>query len=173
MKSTFIALALALATLPSRAQNDYREDVASVDQIIASLYAVISGEKGEVRNWDRFRNLFVAEARLIPTNKNPEGVTSYRILTPADYIASAGQRLEKLGFHEVEINRQVAQYGSMVHVWSTYESYHSKTETKPFARGINSIQLMHDGTRWWILQIYWLGETPENPLPPAFLPMKR
>lgn len=166
-------LALAWATIPAMAQNNYPEDVASVDQIIGTLYAVISGEKGEVRNWDRFRNLFVPEARLIPSSKNPEGVTGYRILTPTDYVASAGQRLEKLGFHEVEINRQVEQYGSMVHVWSTYESYHSKTETQPFARGINSIQLMNDGTRWWIIQIYWLGETPENPLPATYLPVKR
>ncbi|MEM6806000.1 MAG: hypothetical protein AAF696_31675, partial [Bacteroidota bacterium] len=59
--------------------------------------------------------------------------------------------------------------GSMVHLWSTYDSFHTSTDEKPFARGINSIQLMHDGSRWWIMQIYWLGETEDNPLPEKYL----
>jgi hypothetical protein len=32
-------------------------------------------------------------------------------------------------------------------------------------RGINSIQLFHDGTRWWVLGIAWDNERPGNPLP--------
>lgn len=155
------------------AQSNYAEDVASLENVMTTLYAVISGEKGETRDWERFKHLFTEDARLIPSGKNKEGKVGFRILTPSDYVASAGKRLEELGFHEIEINRKVEAYGSLVHVWSTYESYHSKSEKTPFARGINSLQLMNDGTRWWILQIYWLAETPENPLPKKYLPKKQ
>ena len=29
---------------------------------------------------------------------------------------------------------------------------------------------MNDGQRWWIVQIYWLGETEALPLPEQYLP---
>jgi hypothetical protein len=53
-------------------------------------------------------------------------------------------------------------------VWSTYESRHAKSE-KPFARGINSFQLLFDGTRWWVVTIYWEGEEAAHPLPEKYL----
>ena len=39
------------------------------------------------------------------------------------------------------------------------------SDGKPFARGINSIQLLNDGHRWWIVTVYWDSERPDNPLP--------
>jgi len=35
--------------------------------------------------------------------------------------------------------------------------------------GCNSIQLMNDGARWWIVSIYWTGETPANLIPKKYL----
>ncbi len=28
---------------------------------------------------------------------------------------------------------------------------------------------MFDGSRWWVVTIYWENETPENPLPEKYL----
>ncbi|MGK0428346.1 MAG: hypothetical protein ACJAUR_002467 [Ulvibacter sp.] len=39
-------------------------------------------------------------------------------------------------------------------------------------RGINSIQLLDDGNRWWIVNIYWTQESEENPIPNEYLPMR-
>ncbi|HEX8338140.1 MAG TPA: hypothetical protein VF621_15590 [Pyrinomonadaceae bacterium] len=36
-------------------------------------------------------------------------------------------------------------------------------------RGINSIQLMHDGRRWRLLSIFWEAETPGTPIPEKYL----
>ena len=157
---------------PAAAELDakYAEDVASLDAIMAALYEVISGDAGVKRDWDRFRYLFVEDARLIPTGKNQEGEVGFRIMSPDGYAERSGAWLEENGFHEVEIHRVVEEYGSLVHLFSTYESYRSKADEEPFARGINSIQLMNDGDRWWILHIYWLGETEELPLPEKYLP---
>ena len=60
----------------------------------------------------------------------------------------------------------------MAHVFSTYEAYKSASDQKPFMRGINSIQLIFDGNRWWIVNIYWTGETKENPIPKKYLKLK-
>ncbi len=44
------------------------------------------------------------------------------------------------------------------------------SDPKPFKRGINSIQLMNDGSRWWIVSVFWLGEAPGHPIPAKHLP---
>ena len=150
----------------------YTNDVNSLDNILAALYEVISGEKGVKRDWARFKNLFIEAAQLMPSGKSKTGKVGYRVMSPQDYVDNAGRFLEENGFFEVEINRKTEEYGSLVHAFSTYESYHSTAADKPFARGINSIQLMNDGERWWIVSIYWLGETEALPLPKGYLPKK-
>jgi hypothetical protein len=145
-------------------------DVASVDAIMRSVYDVISGDAGKARNWDRFRSLFHKDARLIPTGKNPQnGVVTARVLSPEDYITRSEPLLVKDGFFEREIARRTEQYGNIVHVFSTYESRHKIDDKTPFARGINSFQLYNDGKRWWVLTIFWQGETRENPIPKNYL----
>jgi hypothetical protein len=59
-----------------------------------------------------------------------------------------------------------------VHCFSTYESLHALSDEKPFDRGINSIQLMCDGTRWWVMNIVWQSETPERTIPRRYLKRK-
>ncbi len=60
-----------------------------------------------------------------------------------------------------------------MHVFSTYESRRAKADEKPFARGINSIQLMQHGGRWWIVTVMWDSERPDNPIPAKYLEAKR
>ena len=144
-------------------------DVASIDAIVRSLYDVISGPAGQPRNWDRMRSLFHAQARLIPTGKRPtDERTGARVLTVDDYIHNAAPYFEKNGFFETGIADQRQEFGNIAHVFSTYESRHAKEE-KPFSRGINSIQLFHDGTRWWVMNVMWDAETLEKPIPEKYL----
>ena len=143
-------------------------DVATMDAIIASLYDVISGPPGK-RNWDRFRSLFYPGARLIPTGRRQTGEVGSRVLSPQDYVDRSAPLLEKNGFFEREISRRTEKFGNIAHLFSTYESRHAKDDAKPFARGINSIQMMNDGKRWWILSVFWQAEDDKNPLPAEYL----
>ena len=94
----------------------------------------------------------------------------YHVVWKADdYIKSSGKWLVDNGFIEKEVHRTVDAFGNIAHVFSTYESFHSKTDDAPFMRGINSIQLLNDGKRWWIVNIYWTQETEENPIPKKYL----
>lgn len=149
---------------------DYSANVQSLESTLKTLYAVISGEKGEARNWELFKYLFHPDANLIPSGKNKEGMTGARFMSPDDYINGSGKWLVENGFFEKEIYRTADTFGSITQVFSTYESFHSEADEQPFMRGINSIQLLKDESRWWILNIYWTQETPENPIPKAYLP---
>ena len=162
-------MTLALSDL--NAQNSEKAyDVTSVDGIITALYQSISGEKGEPRNWEMFNDLFSPDAKLIPTGKDDKGKTNYGYWTPAEYKGQAEAYLVENGFHEIEIYRVTESYGPILHLFSTYESRNSIKDEEPFNRGINSIQLLFDGERWWIMNIFWSHETKENPIPAKYLP---
>jgi hypothetical protein len=144
-------------------------DVASIDSIIAAVYDVISGPAGKKRDWDRMRSLFIQGARLIPTGPRRNGGYGSRVLSVEDFIAGSTPILEKEGFYEKESARKSEMFGRIAHVFSTYESRHAADDAKPFVRGINSFQLMNDGSRWWIVTIFWQGEDEKNPIPEKYL----
>jgi len=148
-------------------------DVSSPDAIIAALYDVISGGIGVKRDWNRFRSLFVPNARLMPARVRPDGSADVGILSADDYAARAGASLERDGFFEREIARKTESYGAIMHVFSTYESLRTPNDAKPFARGINSIQLLKDKDRWWVVSVYWDSERPGNEIPAKYLPPTR
>jgi hypothetical protein len=145
------------------------KDVASVNSIITALYDVISGPARQKRNWDRMRSLFLPEARMIATGRKADGTASKRTMSVEDYITVSGPYLEKEGFFEREIGRKTEEFGSIVHVFSTYDSKRLLSDEKPFMRGINSIQLWNDGKRWWIVTILWHSESDATPIPEKYL----
>jgi hypothetical protein len=145
-------------------------DVASPDAILAATYDVISGPAGQKRDWDRFRSLFTPGARLVPTGPKKEGGFYIQVITPDEYAKLADAYFEKNGFSEKEISRKSERFGNIMHVFSTYASRHDAKDPEPFERGINSFQLFFDGARWWVVTIYWEGETAGSPIPKEFLP---
>ena len=142
-------------------------DVESVDAIMAAVYDVISGAKGEARDWDRMRSLFHPNARLIPSGCGPNGCGSF-FWSIEEYISTAGAQLEANGFFEVEINRVEERFGQIAHIFSTYESRTNEDDPEPFTRGINSFQLFNDGSRWWVYNIFWQSESPNAPIPEQY-----
>ncbi|HJU68536.1 MAG TPA: hypothetical protein VJ650_09860 [Gemmatimonadaceae bacterium] len=145
-------------------------DVASIESILTALYDVISGPAGQDRDWNRFRSLFTAGARLIVGAPAPDGRVPSRSMTVEEYIVSADPFLKRDGFWEREIARRVDRYGNIAQVFSTYESRVNTAASPPFSRGINSIQLVTNGQRWWVVTIFWDYERPGNPIPPEYLP---
>lgn len=145
------------------------KDVASPDAIIAALYDVISGPAGQARNWDRFRSLFIAGGRLIPTGMGPDKTARIRTMTPDEYAGNAARGLQVQGFFEREIGRSMDSFGNVTHAFSAYESKRTESDPQPFARGINSIELFNDGKRWWVVTVFWDSEREGNPIPAKYL----
>lgn len=183
MKLSFYGLLFSIISMSLNAQNKadseikkevvaFKIDSTSVltlDGTIKSLYNVISGEKGVERNWKQFKFLFYPEAKLIATGKTIEGNFMVRFMKPEDYIRNSGKWLVENGFFEKEIHRKVDTFSNIAQVFSSYESFYSKADNKPFMRGINSIQLLNDGKRWWIINVYWAQENKQNPIPNEYL----
>ena len=157
---------LDIKTVPPRP-----EDVSTIDGMIKAWYEIVSGPKGQPRDWARDRTLYIEDIRFVPIDVGKDGTITPRISTHQQFAESSAS-LEKEGFFEHEIHRISERYGPIAHVWSTYEA--RRTQDGPvIARGINSIELFWDGKRWWIANAIWTDETPENPIPGKYLPPKK
>lgn len=142
-------------------------DVASLDAIVGALYASVSFPPGGSPDWTRLRSLFHPGGRLIP----PAADEPVQALPVEEFVRLSSRfirtsELQARGFHEAEVSRRTETFGRIAHVFSVYESRHTPGDREPFSRGINSIQLVFDGGRWWVLTVLWEVEGPDRPIPP-------
>jgi hypothetical protein len=147
------------------------DDVTTIDGIITALYDSISGPAGFERDAERFRALFLEDgARLIRTAVAEDGTATAAVMGVDEYLRAANEYFRENSFYEREIARRVERFGHVTHALSTYESRRDESEAEPFARGVNSIQLFHDGRRYRVVTIFWDFERPDNPVPEEYLP---
>jgi len=159
--------AFSAAELAAKVPAAKPDDVKSMDAILRAIYDVISGPAGG-RDWSRFRSLFLPQARFTQTAPAPDGTRTMVISWSVDeFVRDAGTVFAKEGFYENAIVNKADAYGNMAQVFSSYES-RKRVGEKPFQRGINSIQLLNDGKRWWVVSILWDSERADNPLPKKF-----
>jgi hypothetical protein len=154
---------VSAAELAAKVPAPKPEDVKSIDAITHAAYDAISGPAGP-RDWNRFRSLFLPQARFTQVGKGPDGSTFIISWSEEEFIRDAGAVFSKDPFYENAIVNQPESYGGMTQVLSSYESHRAPGD-KPFERGVNSFQLLNDGKRWWIVSIFWDSERPDNPLP--------
>lgn len=145
------------------------EDVRTIDGIMKAYYEVVSGPKGSLPDEARDQTLHHPNAQITLIDRKADGTATASVGTLADYYAASGRGPRQEPFFEREIHRVTQRIGSVLHVWSTYES-RREPNGKPFSRGINSIQLFWDGTRWWILGWVFDSERHGVTIPTEFLP---
>lgn len=151
------------------------EDVQTVDALVAATYDVISGPAGP-RDWNRFRSLFAPDGRLgvvrperTAASGQPPRPGDIFFLTPEMYVERDAPVFAQTGFFEHALANRVESFGNLATVWSTYESRHSPQDKQPFARGINSIQMMKAQGRWWIISLIWDFEREGTSLPDKYV----
>jgi hypothetical protein len=128
--------------------------LSTLDGILSASYALTSGAKGQKRDWEKFRSLFVPGARLMPVISVAGEMPRVRVLSPQDYIDRVESIFAAESFWEQESGREVQQFGRVAHVLSHYVALRTP-DGEPFERGTNSIQLFWDDARWWIVSIMW------------------
>lgn len=146
----------------------YENDVKSIESIMKALTEVISGSGDQTRNWERFKYLFTDDAKLIPTQREEDGKVTYAYWTPAQYEEMFIKNRSGQDFYEQELFRITEAYGNIAHCFSTY-SVRLEKDGPISRRGINSIQLLKDNNRWYIMNVFWSNETIDEPLPDKYL----
>lgn len=140
-------------------------DVASPGDVVAAYYESISGPVGAPRDWDRFRSLFLADARLMAVTNSDLPV----VLGPDQFIRMNSGYFEAGGYFERSIREQRQEFARVAHAWSTYEARRGGDD-EPYSRGVTSFQLLRAQGRWWIANVVWDRERDGVELPPEYLP---
>lgn len=138
----------------------------TLDDFIYALDDAVSGPADKDRTC--LRQLLTADARLTPLAKAADGTLAPKPLTVDDWI----DRVRKRGheaFYEVQIKYSSETFGSIAHLWSTYEIRPTPTGASEM-RGINSIQAVKLNGEWKVAYILWQVESADEPLPKKYLP---
>ena len=169
MHYRILSLALLCSMLAFSAFGQGRpraEDVQTLDGIMKAYYEVVSGPAGSFPDKERDFAIHIPDAQVIIMADDGKGNVIPNRMTIAQFHERFSEARET-GFFEYEISRETSQYGAMTHIWSTYEW--KATQDGPVGgRGINSIQLYHDGHRWWIAAEIF--DTRNKPVPEQYMP---
>lgn len=142
---------------------NYADDVKSIDAIINAYYDVVSGSGSEP--WQFERDKYIHADNAIITRLDEKGRAESHTLE-AEYIPMALS--PKTDFYEKELKRIVSEYGNIAQVWSAFEIRTDPYE-KSNSRGLNSIQLHYENGRWWIDSWTCQMESEKNALVAAFM----
>lgn len=143
-------------------------DMKSPLAVVATLYSTISGPPGRDRDWIALRNLFLPEAhlRIVVDSDGTERLGDW---TVESFVEHGRDLYVEQGFWERELSHKVESFGNIAHVFSTYETRIGEEKSAPVARGVNSVQLLQLGGRWWITGIVFHVEQPGHPIPDKYL----
>ncbi len=149
----------------SRIVEARQEDVSTVDGMIRALYECVSFLPGKQPDYARLRTILHPRAVIAPPRGDRAGeliIHDIESFIAESRLGVISTGLEGRGFYERETARRTQTFGNIVSVFSTYESRHQESDPAPIQRGINSIELMKDARRWWVVAISWDVETPSN-----------
>lgn len=163
-------LAATLTSLHTSAQlyTKYHDNVQTLNGIIKAYYDVVDVKKGGTVSYERDSLLHWPGVKVGAVGVIKNGKRSLEFYNLKTYHGLVDQLLEKDGFYEIEISRKVEYFGGIYHVWSTYESRNTPGG-KVIERGINSIELFFDGSRFWILGWFFDAERKGNLIPAKYL----
>jgi hypothetical protein len=159
---------LAQPVVNAQQKTAFGDEVNTLDGIIKAYYDVVTVKKGERVSYERDSLLHVANAAVGVAQKDKDGKVMVRLLTLKQFHQNSDAYLKKDGYYEKEISRKVENFGAIYHVWSTYES-RNVADGPIIERGINSIELYFDATRFWILSWVFDNESKEQPIPKKYL----
>jgi len=161
----YLATIVFMTTGNLKAQNNsFENDVKTIDALIKATYEVVSGEKGTPRQWERDNYLHHPKAMYSYFDRQKQKQVT---MTLQEFHKETDALVFETAFYENEINREVRVFGTIAHVWSTYETRLKKNGAVE-RRGINSIQLIFEDNRWFIISWTFCGESDKNRIPKTF-----
>jgi len=164
----FVIAVLTPGSIRAQAGGGRMEDVETLDGILDAYYEVVSRPVGTAPDRERDEWIHHPDALVTMPGTGADGVPVFQTMTLSEFHDRFGAA-DADAFFEWEVHRVVQRFGNVAHVWSTYASSR-EPDGEVFGRGINSIQLYNDGSRWWITSWIFDQERAGNEIPAEFSP---
>ncbi len=126
--------------------------VNSIDGIVNEVLEIITVDKGEKIDLEKFRNLFVPTARFSIINHDDSMPQPFESVSLEEFLEMLDDPYYEQGYLEYEIGKVVDEYNGIAQV---FQSFYGKDSENVEERGITSYQLAFFNDRWWIINILW------------------
>lgn len=127
-------------------------DKRKIQETIDEFYSIISGNKGDKRDWEKFRSLFLSEdSSLAPIKFNGEN-KSFNVNT---FIVRQNNFLSNNDFYEYGLNFKIEVFGNIAHVYSEYEAKRKKEDLDLIKQGVTLVHMVKDKQVWKIHSMLW------------------
>src|SRR5471032_1287257 len=126
MKRSTLFITLALILFPTfytsaQITTKFGDNVASLNGIIKAYYDVVTVKKGGKVSYERDSLIHWPGVFVGAVSVGRDGKSRMQYFSLKQYHRMSDAGLERNGFDEREISRKVEKFGSIYHVWSTYE----------------------------------------------------
>jgi hypothetical protein len=139
---------------------------ADLEALTNEFLAAVSFRRGERPRYDRIRDLFIEDGRLIKaSSESPEISSVDEFILPRQRTVDSG---ELTSFDEVEIADITEVFGNVAHRLSTYEKRGTMNGAEFAARGVISTQFVRTSSGWRISSMAWDDERPGLVLPDRY-----
>lgn len=166
MKKLFL-FAILLCYLSNASGQIDTMALKSIEGITDKMLELISGEVGEERNWDEYRNLFLPTAQKISIRQLKNGKSRASSMNLEEFIRNVGPLYARDGFEEYKIGLTINEFNGIA---TAFQSYYCKNLIGTYEkRGVNTYQLVYIDDRWWIANTLFAAESEENQLPDEYL----
>lgn len=123
--------------------------------LVERLLQCVSSEPGGTKQWNSFKALCAADARIAVLVQSPGQPPVLRSYSVDDFVQTMSK--SNRPFQEKQLKIDVRSFNNMATVWQPYE-LKAQHETRT---GVNTYQLYSDGTRWYVHSLLWTeGELP-------------
>jgi hypothetical protein len=145
-------------------------DVSTVEGVVEALYRGASFEAGGEPDWALLRSLMLpgaVVAQPVRGSEEVEPLTVDQLIARFEH-ALEGSTLRETGFHEAIVRTETTRFGRIAHCQVVFEPRTGGSSAALLGRGVDSIQLVLTGGRWWIAAIATELERPGQPIPESF-----
>ena len=139
-----------------------------IEEAVDRLYGSVCFRSGERPDIGALRDVFIAGGRLINCDEDPPVVMTVEELIAEMESQIAGGTVGE--FLEREISHRTEFFGRVAQRFSTSEARFDWKAKKPFAVGINSIQLIETGGSWKVASLVSNNQTDTLRIPAIYLP---
>jgi hypothetical protein len=129
----------------------------SIHGIVKEVLRLTSNKKGESRNFDALRNLFLPTARFTIVNHGDSFPEQVQSISLEEFISLLRDDEDEQGYREYEISYVLNEFNGIAQVFQPFRGVDAEQHAE---KGVNSYQLAFYKNRWWIVSVLWTLESP-------------
>jgi hypothetical protein len=173
MKHALVLIVLLLCAAPAAFSADAPETakadatLATAEGVVKELYRLICVPVGGKTDWEQVRRLFIPEAVII-LRVSKDASSTFTVQSWIDDFIAYNEKAKssERGFEEKIVRMSTTEFRDIAHILVLYEA-RMLDWSRPAAPGVDSIELIRKGGRWWIAAITNDLPNDEHPIPAA------